>query len=176
MPTDYSFRSSILRYLCPTKSSFFEHFWWRHCMWFVVWAPPNQKSWLRLCVQHVPWLHCRSKEFWFFLVCRKALTKLSGSFRFNRYGITNACDEYGSFSSIATILVVKLFDVQEESLNSSQLLPLSRFKSCYRFLHLHSQFRRNNNKILYRREQPNNASISKICNYWLLINWWVIVT
>ena len=37
---DYSFRSSILRYLCPTKSSYFEIFWWRHCMWFVVWAPP----------------------------------------------------------------------------------------------------------------------------------------
>ena len=33
----------------PTKNSFFENFWWRHCMWFVVWAPPpNQKSWLRL--------------------------------------------------------------------------------------------------------------------------------
>ena len=40
MPIDYSFRSSILRYLCPTKSSFFENFWSRHCMWFVVWAPP----------------------------------------------------------------------------------------------------------------------------------------
>ena len=39
MPTGYSFRSSILRYLCPTKSFFFENFWWRHCMWFVVWAP-----------------------------------------------------------------------------------------------------------------------------------------
>ena len=32
----------------PQKSSFFENFWWRHCMWFVVWAPPNQKSWLCL--------------------------------------------------------------------------------------------------------------------------------
>ena len=40
MPAGYGFRSSILRYLCFTKSSFFENFWWRHCMWFVVWAPP----------------------------------------------------------------------------------------------------------------------------------------
>ena len=40
MTTDHDFRSSIQRYLCPTKSSFVENFWWRHCMWFVVWAPP----------------------------------------------------------------------------------------------------------------------------------------
>ena len=38
MPTGNDFRSSILWYLCPTKSSSFENFWWRHCMWFVVWA------------------------------------------------------------------------------------------------------------------------------------------
>ena len=49
VPSGYGFRSSILRYLCPTKNYFFENFWWRHCVWFVVWAPPpNQKSWLRL--------------------------------------------------------------------------------------------------------------------------------
>ena len=40
----------ILRYLCPTKScSSFENFWWRHCMSFLVWPSPNQKSWLSLC-------------------------------------------------------------------------------------------------------------------------------
>ena len=42
------FWSSTLRYLCPTKSSSFEKFWWRHCMWFEVCPPPNQKSWLLL--------------------------------------------------------------------------------------------------------------------------------
>ena len=31
------------------KNSFFENFWWLHCMQFLVWAPPNEKSWLRLC-------------------------------------------------------------------------------------------------------------------------------
>ena len=40
VPSGYGFRSSILRYLCPTKNYFFENFWWRHCVWFVVWAPP----------------------------------------------------------------------------------------------------------------------------------------
>ena len=40
VPSGYGFRSSILRYLCPTKNYFFEKFWWRHCVWFVVWAPP----------------------------------------------------------------------------------------------------------------------------------------
>ena len=40
MPSGYGFRSSILRYLCPTKNYFFQYFWWRHCVWFVVWAPP----------------------------------------------------------------------------------------------------------------------------------------
>ena len=36
------FWSSILRYLRPTKSSFFENFWWRHSMWFVI-CPPQSK-------------------------------------------------------------------------------------------------------------------------------------
>ena len=38
MPTGYSFRSSILRYLCPTKSSFF----WKLLMTslHVIWGPP----------------------------------------------------------------------------------------------------------------------------------------
>ena len=44
MPTGNDFRSSILRYLCPRKKSSFEKFWWRHCMWFVVWAPPIKIS------------------------------------------------------------------------------------------------------------------------------------
>ena len=30
-----SFWSSIMRYLCPTKSYSFENFWWHHCMWLV---------------------------------------------------------------------------------------------------------------------------------------------
>ena len=50
VPSGYGFRSFILRYLWPTKNYFFENFWWRHCVWFVVWPPPNQKSWLRLCL------------------------------------------------------------------------------------------------------------------------------
>ena len=33
----------ILRYLCPTKSSSFENFWWRHCMSFLVWPYPQSK-------------------------------------------------------------------------------------------------------------------------------------
>ena len=39
VPSGYGFRSSILRYLCPTKN-----FWWRHCVWFVVRAPPPIKN------------------------------------------------------------------------------------------------------------------------------------
>ena len=34
------------------KVPFFENFWWRHCMWFVVWGPPNQKFWLRLWLSY----------------------------------------------------------------------------------------------------------------------------
>ena len=48
VPADYSFRSSILRYLCPTKSAFF----WKVLMTSLHvicgLGPPNQKSWLRL--------------------------------------------------------------------------------------------------------------------------------
>ena len=40
VPSGYGFRFSILRYLCPTKNYFFEKFWWCHCVWFVVLAPP----------------------------------------------------------------------------------------------------------------------------------------
>ena len=54
VPSGYGFRFSILRYLCPTKNYFFENFWWRHCVWFVVWAPLNQKSWLRLWYSRIP--------------------------------------------------------------------------------------------------------------------------
>ena len=43
VPSGYGFRSSILRYFRPTKNYFFENFWWRHCVWFVVWAPPQSK-------------------------------------------------------------------------------------------------------------------------------------
>ena len=35
----HGFWSSILCYLCPHKEFLFQGFWWRHCMWFVVWAP-----------------------------------------------------------------------------------------------------------------------------------------
>ena len=47
--TGHGFWSSNPRYLCPTKNSSFENLRWRHSMWFVVWAPLNQKSWLCLC-------------------------------------------------------------------------------------------------------------------------------
>ena len=44
VPTPWhGFWSSILRYLCPLKNILFRSFWWRHCMWFVVWAPPQLK-------------------------------------------------------------------------------------------------------------------------------------
>ena len=51
------FRSSILRYLCPTKTSFLEIFRWRHFMWLWFRPPPNQKFWLRL------WIGDRLKNF-----------------------------------------------------------------------------------------------------------------
>ena len=72
MPTGNDFRSSILRYLCPTKTSSFKNFWWRHFMWFqkfpsqskilaapINWRAPEKLLWrivffgehLRLC----PW-------------------------------------------------------------------------------------------------------------------------
>ena len=57
MPIGNDFRSSILRYFCPTKTSSFENFWWRHCMWFVVYASANQKSLVRL------WIGDRLKNF-----------------------------------------------------------------------------------------------------------------
>ena len=41
--------SSILRYLCSTKSSSFENFRWRHCMRFLICPPPHQKFSQRLC-------------------------------------------------------------------------------------------------------------------------------
>ena len=41
--TGHGFWSSIQRYLCHTKSSF-ENFWWRHCMWFVVYPPSPVKN------------------------------------------------------------------------------------------------------------------------------------
>ena len=31
--TGHGFWSFDLQYLCPTKSSSFENFWWRHCTW-----------------------------------------------------------------------------------------------------------------------------------------------
>ena len=37
------FRSSILQYVCPTKSSSFKNFWSRHCTWFVV-CPPQSNE------------------------------------------------------------------------------------------------------------------------------------
>ena len=43
------------------------------------------------------------------------------------------------------MLVVERFDVEEEPFDSPEQLPLSRFKSSYRFLYLHNQFKRNNN-------------------------------
>ena len=46
-----------------------------------------------------------------FSVSLKSLTKLFGSFWFDRCGIRNACDECGSLSSIITMLVEELFDV-----------------------------------------------------------------
>ena len=56
MPTPgYGFWSSILRYLCSHKKFLFRSFWWRHCMWFAVWATPNQKSWL--CLWYYPLYH-----------------------------------------------------------------------------------------------------------------------
>ena len=43
MPTPgHSFWYSILRYLCPHKNFLFQSFWWRYCMWFVVWAPQSK--------------------------------------------------------------------------------------------------------------------------------------
>ena len=39
----HGFWSYILRYLCPTKSSSFKNFWWRHCMSFLVWPSPRSK-------------------------------------------------------------------------------------------------------------------------------------
>ena len=38
------FRSSILRYLCPTKTSFLEIFRWRHFMWLWFGPPPIKNS------------------------------------------------------------------------------------------------------------------------------------
>ena len=83
--------------------------------------------------------HCfnpeaRSSDFF---VSPKSLSKLLGSFWFSRCGIGNACDECGSSSSTVTMLVVELFDIQEESFGSPEMLPLSRFKSWYRFLYLY---------------------------------------
>ena len=59
MPTGNDFRSSILWHLCPTKSSSFENFWWRHCMWFVVWAPYQSK----ILVTPINW-RLPEKLFW----------------------------------------------------------------------------------------------------------------
>ena len=57
------------------------------------------------------------------------------------------------------LLVVKLFDLQEKSFDSPELQSLSRLKSYYRSLHLHNQFKRNNNKIFYQREGAKHIPV-----------------
>ena len=58
------------------------------------------------------------------------------------------------------MLVVELFDVQEESFVSTELLSaLSRFKSCYLFLHLHGQFGRSINKIFYLKRRAKQTPV-----------------
>ena len=79
VPISNNFRSSILQYLCPTKSSSFENFWWCHCMWFVIpqskilaspmnWKLPEKLFWrpfffgkhLRLCLWSLAFVSRRS--------------------------------------------------------------------------------------------------------------------
>ena len=47
---DYGYWSSHSAISGPTKSSCFENFWWRHCMWFVVCSHSQLTSWPRLCL------------------------------------------------------------------------------------------------------------------------------
>ena len=58
------------------------------------------------------------------------------------------------------MLMVKLFDVQEESLDSTDLLPLSRFKSCYRFLYFIATLKEKKQNLIKERSQTH-ASISQ---------------
>ena len=56
------------------------------------------------------------------------------------------------------MFVVELFDVQEESFDSQELLPLSSLKNCIRFLHL--------NKIIQPRAY--RAYTKSVVDYILL--------
>ena len=49
------------------------------------------------------------------------------------------------------MLVVEVLDVQKKLFDSPELLPLYQCKSSYRFLHLHGQFKSNNNKMFYQK-------------------------
>ena len=104
----------------------------RYCLEAILkLGMPRTKIYVHLTalLSHASLFQPRSKKLWFFLVRPQPLTKLFGSFWFNRWGIGNACDECGISSSIATMLVVELFDVQKESFGSPELLPLSRFRA-----------------------------------------------
>ena len=56
--------------------------------------------------------------------------------------------------------VVELFDVQEKSFDSPELLPFCRFKSCYRFLRLRSQLKGTIPKSFMKKMRQPHVSMS----------------
>ena len=139
MPSDYGFKSSILRYLCPTKKYFFENFWWRHCVWFVVWAPPNQKSWQRLWSGlHEIFCAIQKRGFLTCILCRKLPSKLEFyqnfqvnsllSFRVKHFSA--AATELLATTSNLLLLQAKVFSDAQKNVH---LLSTSRYLICLKY-------------------------------------------
>ena len=117
---------------------------------------------LKALFQHVPLFQSRSKKLGFFLVSPESLTELFGSFWFNRCIIGNACcDDCGSSSRLATTLVAELLDFQEESFDSPELLPLSRFKSCFAFSGYIASLKETKTNFVIKERSEAHASISQ---------------
>ena len=93
VPAGNDFRSSIPRYLCPTKISSFENFWWIHCMWFVVWAYPNQKFWLPYEME-IAW-KTLLKTFFFVEHLRLCLWSLALAPSISVLGLERVCPRKG---------------------------------------------------------------------------------
>ena len=141
MPSGYGFRSSILRYLCPTKNYFFENFWLRHCVWFVVWALPNQKSWLHLWSGlHEIFCAIQKRGFLTCILCRKLPSKLEFYQKFHVNSLFSFRVKH--FSAAATELLanneqfaasasqLKVFSDAQKNVH---LLSTSRYLICLKY-------------------------------------------
>ena len=88
VPLGNDFRSSTLRYLCSTKTSF-ENFWWRYCMWFVVWPPPSIKNFGHAYGLEIAWQTFWRPFFWRTLAVVSLVLGLEHSCPWPREGLSS---------------------------------------------------------------------------------------